>query len=484
MRSKNSHAKINSIYQTIQDPTQFARVFLASDLWGKQDDILRSVGHHRRTAVRACHASGKTFAAAIAALWWITTHPKDGIVIITAPTWLQVEKVLWPEIHKAVQRSRITYPVPSATELKLGPGRYAVGLSTNEGVRFQGFHGSILIIIDEAPGVRPEIYEAIAGIQAGGDVRMLALGNPTIASGPFYDAFTTNREGWNLISISAFDTPNLQGISLDALLKMTDQELDQNPWPSLTTRRWVREKYYEWGLGNPLWESRVLGNFPAQSDDSLLSLEWLERAKLRETEEVTADGDNEDICGGLDVAGPGEDETALTLRRGSRIILIEAWTDSDPRGKVLNVLRDYKSRIQRLNVDTAGMGYYFARHFEDHGYPVVDVNVGVSSRDPEKYANLKAELCWGVRMRLEAGDFSGLTDERTIGQLAGIRYKHNSRGQVVIESKEEARKRGVKSPDRAEAVMLAFAEVRYAEPNIRILTDPGWDKASELGWRF
>jgi len=483
MRSKNSHARINRINQTIQDPTQFARIFLASDLWGKQDEILQSIAHHRRTAVRACHASGKTFAAAMAALWWISTH-EDGIVITTAPTWLQVAKVLWPEIHKAIQRSPIIYPTPSATELKLGPGRYAAGLSTNEGVRFQGFHGSILIIIDEAPGVRPEIYEAIGGIQAGGDVRVLALGNPTIASGPFYDAFTTNREGWNLISISAFDTPNLQGITLDSLLKMTGQELDQNPWPSLTTRRWVREKYYEWGSGNPLWESRVLGNFPAQSDDSLLSLEWLERAKLREIEPVVADGDNEDICGGLDVAGPGEDETALALRRGSRIIRIEAWTDSDPRGKVLNVLRDYKNRIQCLNVDTAGIGYYMARYLEDHGYPVVDVNVGESPRDSDRYANLKAEEYCGLRRRFETGDISGPMDERTIGQLAGIRYKHNSRGQVVIESKDDARKRGVKSPDRAEAVMLAFAEVQCAEPNIRILTDPGWDKASELGWRF
>jgi len=483
MRSKNSHARINRINQTIQDPTQFARVLLASDLWDKQDEILQSVAHHRRTAVRACHASGKTFAAAIAALWWITTH-KDGIVITTAPTWLQVEKVLWPEIHKAVQRSGITYQIPTATELRLGPGRYAVGLATNEGVRFQGFHGSILIIIDEAPGVRPEIYEAIAGIQAGGDVRVLALGNPTVASGPFYDAFTANREGWNLISISAFDTPNLRGITLDALLQMTDHELDQNPWPSLTTRRWVREKYFEWGPGHPLWESRVLGNFPVQSDRSLLSLEWLEKARLRETEEVTADGYNEDICGGLDVAGPGESETVLVLRRGSRIILLEAWTGPYTHRKVLAALRDFKGRIQSINVDSVGVGHFMARYLEEHGYPVVDVNVGVSSRDPEKYANLKAELYWGVRMRLVAGDFSGLRDERAIGQLAGIQYEHKARGQVVIESKEEARKRGVKSPDRAEAVMLAFAEVPYAEPNIRILTDPGWDKASELGWRF
>jgi hypothetical protein len=70
---------------------------------------------------------------------------------------------------------------------------------------------------------------------------------------------------------------------------------------------------------------------------------------------------------------------------------------------------------------------------------------------------VKAEFYWGLRMRFEHGTVGGLEDERAIGQLAGIRYKHNARGQIEIESKAEARKRGVKSPDRAEAVMLAFA---------------------------
>jgi hypothetical protein len=108
-----------------------------------------------------------------------------------------------------VLASTIPYPKPWKTRLDLGPNRYAIGLSTNEGVRFQGWHGKILIVIDEAPGVRPEIYEAIEGIRAGGDVRVLALGNPTVAGGPFYDAFTINRDGWSLFTISAFDTPRV-----------------------------------------------------------------------------------------------------------------------------------------------------------------------------------------------------------------------------------------------------------------------------------
>jgi ribosomal protein L37AE/L43A len=233
---------------------------------------------------------------------------------------------------------------------------------------------------------------------------------------------------------------------------MSDAELDANPFPYLTTRRWVKEKYTEWGPGHPLWESRVLGNFPVQSEDALFSLTWLERAKLR------TEGDGE-VCAGLDVAGPGEDETVLCVRRGPRIVLLKAWTGSDPRGEVLAALLPFKSQLKSFNVDSVGVGYYMAQHLRDHGFPLTEINVGKAARDSEKYSNLKAELFWKFRVRVASGDLAGLSDDRTIAQLAGIRYSHNSRGQVVIESKDDARKRGVKSPDRAEAVILAFSDV-------------------------
>jgi phage terminase large subunit len=292
-------------------------------------------------------------------------------------------------------------------------------------------------------------------------VRVLALGNPTIASGPFYDAFTANRQGWNTITISAFDTPNLEGITLKDLLEMPEKDLDHNPKPYLTTRRWVKEKYYEWGPGHALWESRVLGNFPMQSEDALLNLTWLEYAKLR------TEGDGE-LCAGIDVAGPGEDETVLCVRRGPKIVLLRAWAKHDPRGDVLAALYPYKDQLKIVNVDSVGIGFYMAQHLKDHNLRVTEVNVGETARDSEKYSNRKAELYWEFRMRAEGGDLAGLTDERAIGQLAGLRYNHNSRGQVVIEPKEQARKRGVKSPDRAEAIILAFAK-EPVWPNIRRL---------------
>ena len=305
------------------------------------------------------------------------------------------------------------------------------------------------------PAFYPEIYEAIEGIRAGGDVRVLALGNPIISSGPFYDAFGSNRGGWNPITISAFDTPNLEGITLEDLLRMSDKELDDNPCPYLTTRRWVLEKYREWGPGHPLWDSRVLGNFPLQSEDALISLTWLEQAKLR------TEGDGE-VCAGLDVAGPGEDETVLCVRRGPRIVLLRAWAGRDPRGDVLAALLPFKAQLKTVNVDAVGIGYFMAQHLRDHKLPVTEVNVGQAAKDTGKYSNLKAELYWNFRLRAMSGDLAGLTDDKAIAQLSGIRYSHNSRGQIVMESKEDARKRGVKSPDRAEAVILAFAEVRVS----------------------
>jgi ribosomal protein L37AE/L43A len=132
---------------------------------------------------------------------------------------------------------------------------------------------------------------------------------------------------------------------------------------------------------------------------------------------------------------------------------------SDPRGDLVAALTPYKSSLKEVNIDSAGIGYYMAQHIKDLGFPVTEINVGERAKDSEKFFNKKSEIYWAFRMRAEAGDLAGLVDERAIAQLTGIRYSHNARGQVVIESKDDARKRGVRSPDRAEAIILAFAHL-------------------------
>ncbi len=77
--------------------------------------------------------------------------------------------------------------------------------------------------------------------------------------------------------------------------------------------------------------------------------------------------------------------------------------------------------------------------------------------DSEHFVNATAEAYRCLREYLERGVIKGLTDEEMQAQLAGIRYRHTSSGRVEIESKEDAKKRGQQSPDRAESLVLAFA---------------------------
>lgn len=467
-----------NVAQALVEPDLFVEYFLQTDLWEVPKQILHALKKpSSQVAVKSCHASGKSHLTARALLWFLARF-QNCTVVTTAPTWNQVEKVIWGEVHSALSKSRYPFPKPLQTELKINSKRLAYGFSTSvtnqdEGVRFQGIHNeNVLVIMDEAPGVDPKIWQAIEGARAGGNVRVLAIGNPTISSGPFHDCFTKNRFAWDCITINAFGTPNfrdipghddlvtednkvVEGSKLWNLLKLGKENpdfLNQNVRPYLTRREWVFEKFHTWGLGHPLWESRVMGNFPKQDEFALLSLGWLEAASRNERKGTGR------ISFGLDVAGPGEAETSLTGRRGCEIIVHKQWPISDPRGEIVNILNQYRGEIDTINVDAVGIGWYIYKHLQDLGFPATPVIAQSASGDSEKYHTTKDEFYWGFRLRCQSGDLSGLTDETTIGQLAGIRYKHNSRGQVEVESKEDAAKRGIPSPDRAESVMLAFAK--------------------------
>jgi phage terminase large subunit len=229
---------------------------------------MRAVAQHPLVAVKACHASGKTFVAARLALWWLVRWLERGRVrvITTAPT-LRQTKLMFEEIRTAVEASRIAFPECGSLALRISDDCYAMGFSSAKGVNAQGFHGDhVLIIADEAPGIESEVWDAIEGIRAGGDVRILMLGNPVVPSGVFFDAFTRERMAWQRFTISALDTPNLAGLNLDAIAGMDANALMIAPKPYLVTRAWVREKMQRWGVNHPKFRSRVLGEFPKQSD--------------------------------------------------------------------------------------------------------------------------------------------------------------------------------------------------------------------------
>jgi phage terminase large subunit len=471
--------------KTFIEPVLFAERVLGANLWEKEVEILESIRKNRRTAIKACHGVGKTFSLAVAALWWLTRY-REGIVLTTSSTERQVKTQVWSEIRRAATHAKVPYPKLKSAELTLrDKNNYALGFSTNQTENFQGYHGkNVLIVVDEAPGIEPEFFDAIFGIMATGNVHIVIAGNPTVPAGPFFDAFNRKRALWNCITIDAFDAPNLKGITLEELLQMDPSgggPLDQNPVPYLTTRRWVYEQYQDWWHGDetssPTWMSRVRGQFPDQSQNALIKLSWLERARQQAIENPVKDTGRGRLIAGVDV-GSGEAETVVYVcenRKGkSRIIDKGAWRAQDSRGNVLRFLEPYRNRLSAVRVDSIGVGHNFALHLQDKGLPVEFVNVCMScdsrpemaNRNPaERFTNLKAQYYQTLADLLERDEIEGLTDETTVAQLSGLVYEIDAQGRMKIGSKEEAKAHGIVSPDRAEALMLALGK-----PSERVFT--------------
>jgi phage terminase large subunit len=465
------------VKKVVRDPVLFANHILGVTLWEREAEILHSIQHRRRTAIKACHGVGKTFVLADATLWWLARYP-EGTVLTTSATQRQVKTQLWFEIHRAAERARVPYPKLKTTELKFrDDNNFAIGFSTNQTENFQGYHGKdVLIIADEAPGIESGIFDAIAGTMAGGNVHIVMAGNPTVPSGAFFDAFTKERGLWNCITIDAFDSPNLKGMKLEQLLQLDPAEggpLDQNPIPYLATKRWVYDQYLAWWHGSesssPNWLSRVRAEFPDQAQNALIKMAWLERAKQRVLQSPV-DTRSAPLFAGVDVGG-GAAETVVYVcesthdRRG--IVAMGAWRGEDTRGQVVNFLKQFRSRLALVLVDGIGVGHNFGLHLRDCHFPVELVNVGMpceseprwGENDPtRRFVNLRACYYQALADAFERNQVEGLTDETTIGQLAGLLYEFDSQGRIKIEAKEKARERGVPSPDRADALMLALCK--------------------------
>jgi phage terminase large subunit len=469
--------QIEYLRNIVLDPVLFATQVLGAELWERQIEILRSIQRNRRTAIKACHGVGKTFILAVAALWWLARYP-EGIVLTTSPTQRQVKTQLWSEIHRIVAQAKVPYPELNSTDLTMrGDHNFALGLSTNRAENFQGYHGkSVLIIADEAPGIESGIWDAIAGVMAGGKVHVVMAGNPTQPSGAFFDAFNRERALWNCITIDAFDSPNLKGLSLERLLQLDPSvggPLDQNEIPYLVTKRWVYDQYFSWWheneTGSPNWMARVRAQFPHQAQGALIWLAWLERARERAHKHPVEDSGAR-LVAGVDVGG-GEAETVVFVcevtPQTRKIVDMGAWRAADTRGQVVHFLKRYRGRLAQVRVDSIGIGYNFGMHLRDQGFPVELINVSracdskpqLRERDPaQRFVNEKARFYQELADIIERDQLEGLRDDATIGQLAGIVYEVDAQGRMKIESKEKARARGAQSPDRAEALMLALGE--------------------------
>lgn len=167
---------------------------------------------------------------------------------------------------------------------------------------------------------------------------------------------------------------------------------------------------------------------------------------------------------GVDVARYGDNETVISLRRGGRVELLEIIPKSDLMhvvGKIIIHKNDHSP--SKLKVDADGMGAGVVDRLRELEIEVIEIHGGYKPENEERYYNLKTEIHWGFRERLLAGTVDLPDDLKLKAQLTSIEYKIRSSGQLEIVSKEEMRKKGVESPDRAEAVIYSFADLEPAE---------------------
>jgi phage terminase large subunit len=427
----------DDLYQA--DPVGWAEDFLDVHLWSKQREVLESVFNNRRTVVRSCHSAGKTFTAAVTVLAFAYLK-RPCKIVTTAPTWYQVTDLLWSEIRR-LYRDRLE---PKGfrgdvltTRLRLSADHFATGISPNESVNFQGFHSeNILVICDEAPGVDREVLEGAESLMASGNAHMLWIGNPTIPSGHFYDAFRVGE--WERISISAYDTPSFTGEAIPA---------DMNK--VLISKSWVEEKKREWGPESALWASRILGVFPDSTDEQLISLHEVEQAVGRR---VRPDGE---VVMGVDVARFGSDETVILVRRGDEVLDIQSRNQTDMM-EICGLVQHTRARfnVDRVQVDEIGLGAGVIDRLREMGVEAVGVNSARKAAESDKYFNLRTELWFLIKDFLQhcsLPDYPKLTED-----LSAPQYSFTSRGQYRLEGKDDIKKRIGRSTDFGDALAIAL----------------------------
>ena len=337
-----------------RDGGLWTRERLGEHLWSMQVQALDSIRDHRFTAVQACHGPGKSRMASRAAAWWMETHPPGSArVVTTAPTGDQVKAILWSEINDAAAtadsrgkpfRGRI-----NETEWKIGKQLLAFGRKPSDynPHAFQGIHARyVLVIIDEACGVVKQFWTAARALTTGEHCRILAIGNPDDPNSEFARVCASDR--WNVIKISAFDTPNF-----------TDEWVPDELREVLVGPSYVEDMRREFGEESPIYAAKVLGEFPLDSEDGVVRYSSLKACSAPEPIPRT-DAEQLPVELGVDL-GAGGDETVIQERRG--MVVGRTWTTRTKDamaavGLILRVREETGATSIKLDVIGIGWGVY------------------------------------------------------------------------------------------------------------------------------
>jgi len=457
----------------LDDPVFFVEHALGHYTWSKQREILRSVRDNKLTAVRACHGSSKTFTAAEITAWFLSVFPQSK-VITTAPTFSQVEKLLWAEISKIYLTSRITLPgTCMTTQIKTDdPNHYAVGFATDKPSRAEGWHApEILFIFDEAKGIPRWMWDSVQGLMTGGLCRWLVISTTDgVQIGEeFYRAFKDPKSEWNQIHISAKDTPYNTGelfkytrfdsedISSFERYEICPDEVNIQ----IADPEYIRANEKKWGRRSVLFVTKVEGELNDQAADTIIKLSQV--LQMFANAENAKFNDEGQIEVGVDV-GRGGDDSVFIMRKGLKVVDIRIVTgkelpelaklvyQADQLCEFVNLRKHVK-----IKIDDTGVGGGLTDIMEGRGYNIVPINFQSLANDPDTYPNTITEMWYSVAPIIQ--NISCAEDDRLQTELLNRKYKPlDKKGRRVLESKDEYKKRGFPSPDMADAFLLAFYE--------------------------
>ena len=466
---------MNGPMKYANDPVLFLTEVLGMDPDDWQADTADDVQNEPKVAVKSGQGVGKTALEAGLAIWFLCCRPYAK-VLCTAPTMQQLYDVLWAEIAKWLQSAKVK-DLLTWTKTKVymnGDSErwFATAKTATKPENMQGFHEDhMLIIVDEASGIADPIMEAILGTLTGPDNKLLLMGNPNRTEGVFFDAFGKDRDRWKTRTVSSRDSKRTSRDNIEML-----------------------ERKY--GRDSDVVRVRVDGLFPKGGINSFIPLEYAEGC----TAPVHVPNSGM-MHVGVDVARFGDDKTVIAVRHGRRVDPLHKYTKQSTMetvGRVLEICREWitwwnaqhegildqygnpATARCRVRIDDTGVGGGVTDRLreiiEDEGLPieVIACNNAGKSYDAH-YDNAGTEM-WGNVREMMATSFSAVLrgeepllqlpdDPELITQLANRRYRMTSRGRLALEKKEDMKKRGIGSPDCADAVALCFYEPSRSEYN-------------------
>ena len=424
------------------DPVLFVESMLNCKPEAWQREVLESLLTDDKIAIKSGHGTGKTALLSWIILWWLCTKIPTKIAC-TANSAHQLNDVLWSEISKwhrnLPQGFKDLFEFKSDKINLVGvKDSFAVARTARreQPEALQGFHSpNMLFIADEASGIDNMIFEVAEGSLSTKGAKVILTGNPTRSSGYFYDCFNTMKHRWKTFTVSCHDSQYV------------------NP-------SFIADMAKKYGEDSNVFRIRVLGEFPESNDDAIVPLHLISEATTRDVEPST-----DDVIWGLDVARHGNDRTALAKRQGNTLLeKIKTWRNKDLMETVGIVVSEYEAlpyskRPSEILVDSIGLGAGVADRLQEMNLncQITAVNVAELPSMQDKYMRLRDELWFLVREWFESRDVKIIDDEELVAELTTPSFSFMSNGKIKVESKEQMKRKGFKSPDLADSLCLTFA---------------------------